>query len=165
MSSGMQRIEGNVLVAYWLIGSSLVALGRLVAEGNDIVAHPAGSRAAVGPLVVALASLVAGWRLLRWRGGFRLGAALLGVQLVAVSAGPLAYRLDVGPFFRVGFASSGGIAGFGSGAHLLFIAGIGNHVPPGISINLLALGALVVLFATHRAAGRNTITNRHAQTD
>ena len=64
---------------------------------------------------------------------------------------PVAYRLDAGPFLRLGLSESGVHMDFGNDARMLLILGAGNQLPPGIAINLLALGAFTLLIATHRA--------------
>ena len=148
----MKSIEGIVIVAYWIIGSSVLAITRLLAQVPDIVAHPAGWRAAVGPFVVAVVGVLGAVRLLNDHRAIQLPAVLLAVQLLALSVGPLAFRLDVGPFLRVAIGGLGVTTDFGNDARLLLILGSGNRVPPGAAVNLLSLTALLLLVAAHRAS-------------
>jgi hypothetical protein len=152
----MTRIEGTAIVAWWLIGSAALALARLVARGDDILRHLDGWRAAGGPLLVAVLALVAGIQLLR-DGRSRLSAAVLSVQVFALSAGALAFRLDVGPFVRLGVTAEGLRADAGNDARLFAILGAENHIPWGVAVNLLALAALLIL-----AKARRTTLEAHA---
>lgn len=150
-SYGMKRIDGTTIVAYWLIACGALALARLIARADEIFAHPGAWRAAAGPLIVALLGFGAAWRLLRDRRAVRIPTVLLCAQLIALSVGPLAYRLDVGPFLRLGLGAFGIHANAGSDARLLLVLGSGNRIPPGLAVNALALVALAILFSAHRA--------------
>jgi hypothetical protein len=149
----MHGIKGTVIVGYWLAGSAAMTLARLLARSGDILAHPAGWRAAAGPLVVALLALGAAWQLLHQHRVTRLPSAVLGVQLLALSVGPLAYRLDAGPFLRVALGTAGFSADLGNDARLIFILGADNRIPAGMAINVLALAALAILMASRPAHG------------
>ena len=148
----MNRIAGTTIVAYWLVGASTLALARLAARSGDLLANPAGWRAAAGPLVVALLGPLAARQLLREQPTVHLPVALLAIQLLAFSVGPVAYRLDAGPFLRLGATSTGVFADYGNDARLLLILGSANQIPSGLAINFLALAFLVFLIAAHRAA-------------
>ncbi|HEY9227476.1 MAG TPA: hypothetical protein VIP11_12555, partial [Gemmatimonadaceae bacterium] len=54
-------------------------------------------------------------------------------QLFAVSFGPLAYRLDAGPFVSVGVSNAAALTDSGSDARLLLILSSSNRIPPGIA--------------------------------
>ena len=151
MDQSVKRIEGTVLVACWLMTCSTLALVRLVSASGDIGVHTGAWKAAAGPLIMALLSLEAARRLLRDRRTVLLPTAVLCTQLLALSAGSLAYRLDVGPFLRLGFSTLGMGTDIGSDARLLFIIGPDNRVPTGLAVNVLALAGLAILFSAHRA--------------
>jgi len=134
--------------AYWLASSALLSFAALAGDSPALWAHRAGWRAAVGPPAIAVLEAVAAGRLLRDRGGVRLGGAALALQLIAVSAGPIAYRLVAGPYVTLADSAAGWRIGGGLEAHLLLILGAGNRVPAGVALNLAALLALIVLLAT-----------------
>ena len=148
----MERIDGKHIVAVWLLTSSLVALLRLATLTPDIVAHLSAWRAALGPFVAALLGIVAAWRLFRRGDGVRLAGVVLLLPVIALSVGPLAYQLDVGPFVRLGITGTRTFAAVGSDARLLLILGSGNHVPSGIAINVATLAAFGILLASRRPA-------------
>ena len=115
----LERIEGKDIVATWLLSSSLVALIRLASRMPEILAHLSAWRAAVGPFVVALLGILAAWRLFRRGDGVRLASIVLALPIIALSIGPLAYQLDVGPFVRLGITGTRPVADIGSDAQLL----------------------------------------------
>ena len=134
--------------AYWLASSALLSFAALIGDAPALWAHRAGWRAAAGPLVIAVLEAVAAGRLLRDTGGVRLGAAALALQAIAISVGPIAYRLVAGPYVTLAASEAGWRIGGGLEAHLLLILGAGNRVPAGLALNLSALLALTVLLAT-----------------
>lgn len=149
----MRPLEGRTLVAYWLIGCGIVAMVRLVARAPALLDNPAGWTAAAGPAIAILLGLVAAAQLLRSARGLLLAAAVLSAEAVGLSVGPLAYRLDVGPFLHLSAVSAHLGLRLGYGAHLLLIVGEGNRVPEGIALNLFAVAILCVLAGSSTAAG------------
>jgi hypothetical protein len=147
----MHRIEGRVLVAGWLIVSSSYAIVQLLTSLPELSLNLDGWRAAAGPGLVCALGIFAAIRLLRGRAGFRLAATVLALQVLALSLGVIAYRLDVGPFVRVVASGSGLGFDVGNDARLLLIVGSGNNVPEGVAVNVAALGVLLVLVASRRA--------------
>lgn len=146
-SDHVRRLDGTVAAAWWLIVSGVLTVVRLLERRGDVVTHLAAWRAVVGPTLFALVAFVAARDLLRDGRAVRMPAMLLGLQILAFSAGPLAYRLDAGLFVRIGFGTAGAGINVGSDARLLLIAGSRNTVPPGVAINVLAIAALALLLA------------------
>jgi hypothetical protein len=127
-----------------LLGSSALGIVAFLAEGQAIATHPAAWRAWTIPAVIAVAGIFAGYRLLRSSSGWILAFMILGAQTVALSLGPIAYRLIVGPFLSVRIDGTRGVTG-GVDARFLFIAGSGNQVPTGVALNLIPCAMLVLL--------------------
>jgi hypothetical protein len=120
------------LAAVFLAGSAAEAISR-----------PSALIAWVVPLAVALAGLVAGLRFesRRWR------AVVFGLylaQVFAFSVGPVAYRLLCGPFLTVKITAPWS-AGMGVDARFTLLLGAGNRMPEGLSVNLVALAAVILL--------------------
>jgi hypothetical protein len=147
----MHRIEGRALVAYWLLVSCSYAAIRLLMTLPELLRNLDGWRAAAGPALAGTLGIIAAIRLLRRRGGFRLAAVVLTSQVLTLSLGALAYRLDVGPFVRVAATGNRLAVDVGNDARLLLILGSGNHVPAGVAINVVALGVLSILVASRHA--------------
>ncbi len=99
------------------------------------------------PLLVAVLTVVIGIRLLArdtGPGSWFMAQAVFAMQVPAFSAGPITYRLVVGPFLTItlagqtlGFGLHGGVD-----AHLLLITGGASHLPFGIAVDLVALAGL-----------------------
>jgi len=70
-------------------------------------------------------------------------------QALSVSFGPLAYRLVAGPFLSVAVTPRLAFRA-GAEARLLLIFGSANHVPPGISFNVVAVAMLALVLASVR---------------
>ena len=64
---------------------------------------------------------------------------IFGVQLVAFSAGALAYRVIAGPYLMFAFAPDGFRPSSGVDARYLLIIGESNRVPEGFALNVFAL--------------------------
>ena len=140
MTEGRREVS---IIGVWLIAANAIGVGALLIHLPSIVAHPAGWRAWLGPLVIGGIGITAGYRLLRSRSGWALALVNLLPQTVAVSAGPLAYRLVVGPFLAIRLDAAPQLSG-GIDAHLLLIVGSVNQIPTGIAVNLIPCLALIV---------------------
>lgn len=141
-------MERRILVAYWLLLGAITAIATLAQNASTIATHPAGWRAAAGPLLVIIASIVSAVILLQNRLPRRTGWLLAGLvaiaQAASISIDQLAYRLVAGPFLALTMAPHIALRA-GSDAHLLLIIGNGNRVPDGLAINIIALSLLVVV--------------------
>jgi len=84
--------------------------------------------------------------------GVRLAGIVLLLSVIALSIGPIAYGLDVGPFVRLGITNTGTFVAIGSDARLQLILGSGNRVPSGMAINVATLAVLGILLVSRRAA-------------
>jgi hypothetical protein len=136
--------------AYWLIGQAVVALAVLMSRAPAFLANAAGWRAFVVPLMLAVLGIWAGASLLRSSRCRHVVLGLFGIQLLALSLGPVAYRLVVGPYLLVHLGPGGWHISAGVDAHYLAILGSANRVPAGLAVNVIALLPVIVLL-TRRA--------------
>lgn len=131
--------------AFLLLASATLGTALLLAQLPGLSVQPVGWRAFAGAALGITAEGIAGMQLLRSGTSRAIAAIAFALQAVAFSIDACAYRLIAGPYIVLAMGPDGFRMGAGIDARYLFILGESNRVPPGLSINLIAVVGLALL--------------------
>jgi hypothetical protein len=143
------------LIAAWEVAAGVVLAVVILRQLAHGTAMPWQYELLVESIVVA--ALVGGVAL--WRGnapGFLMSCVLQLLQIVQVYSGTFAFGLVLGPDLAAVFGANGTLVGRADlrAALTLYVGGAAPDVPPGVTINVVALVVLLVLIRSQRQSAQ-----------